>query len=617
VPASRYVIGIDLGTTNNALAYVDTGAGEDQDLVPAHLPVPQVVQPGSVEERPLLPSFLYLPGPNELPAGSLRLPWSADPDYAVGEFARNFGGQVPTRLVSSAKSWLCYSGIDRRAAVLPWKAPENARRVSPLQASTFYLKHLCEAWNFLMAHDVAENRLEQQDIILTVPASFDAVARDLTVEAARAAGLEHVTLLEEPQAAFYAWIDTSQEKWRKQVEVGDVILVCDVGGGTTDLTLIAVSEEEGQLVLTRVAVGDHILLGGDNMDLALAHAAAQTFAQKGIKLDAGQMLMLWHSCRVAKEALFSDPALTSSPVTVLGRGSRVIGGTIKGELTRAEVERVLVDGFFPQSSPDAEPKRQRTVGLQELGLPYAADPAVSKHLAYFLRRNAEVLAQRAPARRGKKKLSQPTAVLFNGGVFKAEALQQRLVSILNHWADKAGAPAVKVLQAADLDLAVARGAAYYGMVRRGRGVRIRGGAPRSYYIGIESSLPAVPGSPPPLKALCVVPFGMEEGTQSDVPGQEFGLIVGEPAEFRFFGSTVRRSDPIGTLVEEWEGQLDELSPLTTTLEAPGSEGRTVPVHLHSKVTEIGTLELWCLSRDGKQRWKLEFNVRERPGSEEV
>jgi molecular chaperone DnaK (HSP70) len=609
---SRYVVGIDLGTTNSALAYVDTGAGVDEDVVPAHLPVPQVVQPGVVEERPLLPSFLYLPGPNELPAGSLRLPWSSDRDYAVGEFARDFGGQVPTRLVSSAKSWLCHPGIDRRAPVLPWKAPENARHVSPLEASSFYLKHLCEAWNFLIARDVAENRLEQQDIILTVPASFDAVARELTVEAARAAGLEHITLLEEPQAAFYAWIDASHETWRKQVEVGDVVLVCDIGGGTTDLTLIAVSEEDGQLALTRVAVGDHILLGGDNMDLTLAHAAAQTFAQKGTKLDAGQMLMLWHSCRVAKETILADPKLATSPVTVLGRGSRVIGGTLKGELSRVEVERVLVEGFFPQCAPDAEPKRQRTVGLQELGLPYAADPAVTKHLASFLRRNAEVLAQRAPSRRGKKKVSQPTAVLFNGGVFKGEPLRQQLVSVLNYWADKAGAPAVRVLQGTDLDLAVARGAAYYGMVRRGRGIRIRGGAPRSYYIGVESSLPAVPGSPPPLKALCVVPFGMEEGTEGDVPGQEFGLVVGEPAEFRFLGSTVRRSDAIGTMVEEWEGQIDELSPLATTLESPGSEGRTVPVHLHSRVTEIGTLELWCLSRDGKQRWKLEFNVRERP-----
>jgi hypothetical protein len=332
-----------------------------------------------------------------------------------------------------------------------------------LEASTYYLKHLCEAWNAAMARDVAEHRLEQQDIVLTVPASFDAAARELTVEAARAAGLEHVTLLEEPQAAFYAWIDASRDAWRTQVEVGDVVLVCDLGGGTTDLTLIAVTEEAGTLALTRVAVGDHILLGGDNMDLALAHAAAQQFAQQGIKLDAGQMQLLWHSCRAAKETLFSQPQAATAPVTVLGRGSRVIGGTLKGELTRAEVERVLVDGFLPDCPLDAEPKRQRTVGLQELGLSYAADPAVTKHLAYFLRRNAEVLAERAPSRRSKKKSFQPTAVLFNGGVFKAEPLRQRLVAVLNHWTEKAGGTPVKVLPGTDLDLAVARGAAYYGL----------------------------------------------------------------------------------------------------------------------------------------------------------
>jgi molecular chaperone DnaK (HSP70) len=612
MPLSRYVVGIDLGTTNSALAYVDTGAGEGKDPVLVPFAVPQVVQQGAVAERPLLPSFLYLPGAGEVPAGSLKLPWAPDRDFAVGEFARNFGSQVPTRLVASAKSWLCHPGIDRRAPVLPWKAPENGRRVSPLEAATRYLRHFCEAWNYALAREVPENRLEQQDIILTVPASFDAVARELTVEAARAAGLEHVTLLEEPQAAFYAWIDANGDNWRKQVEVGDVVLVCDVGGGTTDLTLIAVSEEEGQLALTRVAVGDHILLGGDNMDLALAHAAAGALAKKGTKLDAGQMQLLWHSCRAAKETLFADPKLAATPVTVLGRGRSVIGGAVKSELTRTEVEQVLVDGFFPPCPPDAEPRRQRSVGLQELGLPYAADPAVTKHLAYFLHRNAEVLAQRAPAKRGKKRAPQATAVLFNGGVFKAAPLRERLVTVLNAWTEKGGGAPVRVLQGNDLDLAVARGAAYYGLVRRGRGVRIRGGAARAYYVGIESSLPAVPGSPPPLKALCVVPFGMEEGTEADVPGQEFGLVVGEPAEFRFLGSTVRRGDAVGTLVDEWEGQIDELSPLSTALEAPGNEGRTVPVHLHSKVTEVGTLELWCRSRDGKQRWKLEFNVRERP-----
>jgi hypothetical protein len=299
-------------------------------------------------------------------------------------------------------------------------------------------------------------------------------------------------------------------------------------------------------------------------------------------------------------------------VTVLGRGSRVIGGSLKGELTRADVERVLLDGFFPECPPDAEPRRQRAVGLQELGLPYASDPAVTKHLASFLHRHAEVMAEHAPPKKAKKKSRHPTAVLFNGGVFKADPLRERVVSILNDWAKADGAAPVKVLAGGDLDLAVARGATYYGLVRRGKGVRIRGGAARAYYVGIESSLPAVPGAPPPLKALCVVPFGMEEGTEADVPGQEFGLVVGEPAEFRFLGSTVRRSDMVGTMVEEWEGQIDELSPLSTTLEAPGLGGQTVPVHLHSKVTEVGTLELWCLSRDGKRRWKLEYNVRERP-----
>ena len=607
--APRFVVGIDLGTTNSALAYLDTGRGEEAALEVMN--IAQTVHPGTVEDRPLLPSFLYLPGPNELPAGSLSLPWDASRDFAVGEFARNHGSQVPTRLVSSAKSWLCHSGVDRRAPILPFKAPEGGRKVSPLQASTYYLRHLCDAWNHTVAKDVAANRFEQQDIILTVPASFDAAARELTVEAARAAGLEQVTLLEEPQAAFYSWIESSGDEWRSHVEVGDVVLVCDLGGGTTDLSLIAVSEEAGNLVLTRVAVGDHILLGGDNMDLALAHTVAAAFAAKGTKLDASQMLTLWHACRSAKEKLFGDRSISSAAVTLPGRGSRVLAGTIKSELSREEVERVLIDGFFPDCEPDSVPKQQRAIGLQELGLPYASDPAVTKHLAHFLSRQAEVLAEKTTSRRGKKKAPQPSAVLFNGGVFKADPLRERIVGILNRWGKSAGGGSVKVLSGTDLDLAVARGAAYYGLVRRGKGVRIRGGTARSYYIGVETSLPAVPGSPPPIKALCVVPFGMEEGTEADLPDQEFGLIVGAPAEFRFLGSTVRHSDPAGTMVEDWEGQIDELSPMTTTLDAPGREGNTVPVHLHSKVTEVGTLELWCLSRDGKQRWKLEYNVREK------
>jgi molecular chaperone DnaK (HSP70) len=611
--ASRFVIGIDLGTTNCALAYIDTGRGEEADSHGQTLSIPQVVQPGIVENRPLLPSFLYLPGEKEQPAGSLKLPWG-DRDFCVGEFARNFGSQVPTRLVASAKSWLCHPGVDRKAPILPWKAPEGGRKVSPLEASTRYLKHLAEAWNHSIAKDVVDHRLENQEIVLTVPASFDAVARELTVEAARAAGFEHLTLLEEPQAAFYAWLDACGEKWRDQVKIGDLILVGDVGGGTTDFTLIEVAEANGQLELTRLAVGDHLLLGGDNMDLALAHFAAQQFAAKGAKLDTAQLIALGYSARSAKEILLADPSLKAAPVTVLGRGSKVIGGTLKGELARADVEKILLEGFLPLCKFDVEPGKARAAGFQELGLPYVADAAISKHLAQFLARQKEFLAERETTSKRKKKnlVGLPTAILFNGGVFKSPLLQERLTTVLNSWTKEAKTEAVRVLTGNDLDQAVARGAAYYGLVRRGKGIRIRGGTARGYYIGIESSMPAVPGMPTPLKALCVAPFGMEEGTETDIPSQEFGVIVGEQVEFRFLGSATRRQDAPGTLIEDWQGDIEELTPLKTKLGEEKS-GRLVPVHLHTKVTEVGQLELWCLSRDGKERFKLEFNVREEPG----
>jgi hypothetical protein len=512
---------------------------------------------------------------------------------------------VPTRLVASAKSWLCHPGVDRRAPILPWKAPESTRHVSPLEASRLFLSHLVEAWNHTIAKNDPAQRLELQDVVLTVPASFDAAAREMTLEAAHAAGLVNLTLLEEPQSAFYAWLDTHRDDWRNLIKVGELILVADVGGGTTDLSLIEVGETDGTLALTRLAVGDHILLGGDNMDLTLAHTAAGHLAKKNTKLDAGQMLLMSHSTRRAKELLFSDPKLASAPVTVLGRGSKVIGGTIQTELARAEVEQVLVEGFFPQVPLDSVPARARAGGLQELGLPYAADPAVTKHLAYFLSRQAESLKER-------RTKMLPSAVLYNGGVFKAAPLRDRLQKVIAQWSKDAKAGKVRELPGTDLDLAVSRGAAYYGLVRRGRGVRIRGGTARAYYIGVETSLPAVPGGPPPIKALCVAPFGMEEGTETDLPGQEFGLVVGEPVEFRFLGSTTRREDTAGTLIEDWQGPVEELAPVSVTLPAKsGPAGRVVPVHLHAKVTEVGQLELSCRSRDGAESWKLEFNVREK------
>jgi hypothetical protein len=591
--SARYVVGIDLGTTNSAIGYVDTA-----DEKPAVRPfaIPQVTQPGVVEERPTLPSFLYLAAPEELPAGAFALPWSGSEHkntlVTAGELARSHGWKVPMRLVSSAKSWLCATHVDRTAPILPWGAPEEVGKRSPVSVSTAYLAHLRGAWD----RAFPQAPLAEQDVFLTVPASFDAVARELTVRAATEAGLPKVTLLEEPQAAFYAWLARQGDAWRKQLEVGDVVLVCDIGGGTTDFSLIAASESDGNLVLERVAVGDHILLGGDNMDLALAHQVRARLEAEGHKLDAWQMASLVHSCRQAKEDLLNHPDRASAPIVVLGRGSKLIGGSIKTELARAELE-ILLDGFFPIVDAEARPQKARRVGLRELGLPFAADPAVTRHLAGFLG------GQREQHRRA-------TAVLFNGGVMKGRPLRQRILETLDGWSDSPEDD-LKVLEGNDLDLAVAHGAAYYGLVRRGKGVRIRGGTARAYYIGIESSMPAVPGMSPPLKALCVAPFGMEEGTEATLPDEELGLVVGEPAEFRFLSSSTRRDDRAGTMVEDAERELAELAPVSAALPAEdGEAGQVVPVTLKSRVTEIGTLELWCEERGGTRRWKLEYNVRE-------
>jgi molecular chaperone DnaK (HSP70) len=599
---SRYVVGIDLGTTNSALAYADTREVTPEGPAPIHaLAISQLVGLGDVGQRSVLPSFLYLSAPKEFPTGATDLPWKSPGDRVVGTFAREHGLKVPGRLVSSAKSWLSHPGVDRRAALLPYTAAEGVAKVSPVAASSAYLGHLRDAWNHQIAGKTSADRLEHQDVLLTVPASFDAAARELTVESARAAGLEQVTLLEEPQAAFYSWLAAQGEEWRKKVKVGDILLVCDVGGGTTDFTLIAVSDEGGELALTRLAVGEHILLGGDNMDLALAHAVAQSLPTGFDGLDAAQRVALGHACRNAKETLFTQTQKAAVPVAVLGRGSRVVGGAVKTELGRELLHRALLEGFLPQCAATEQPERGRRVGLTEIGLAYASDPAITRHLARFL-------SQQAGSLHTGETLIKPSAVLFNGGVFKAAELRSRVAEILAAWS---GRP-VPALEAPDLDLAVALGAAYYGQVRRGKGVRIRGGVPRSYYVGIETSAPAVPGVSPPIKALCVVPMGMEEGTAADVPGPEFGLVVGEPAVFRFLGSTTRRDDPVGTVLDRWApDQLQELAPLETALPvADGTAGEVVPVQLHSQVTEVGTLDLWCNSTADKRRWKLEFNVRE-------
>jgi hypothetical protein len=602
----KYVIGIDLGTTNSALAYTAIALEADTPSEVTLMPVPQLVNPGEVRDEPLLPSTLYVPGANDFPAGSLELPWDEEPRFVVGQLAQKRGMENIGRLVTSAKSWLSHSGVDRTADILPWRAPEGVQKLSPVEASARYLEHLGRAWDF----KVPDAPFAQQQILVTVPASFDAVARELTLQAAERAGYRDVTLLEEPQAAFYAWIERHQD-WRERVEVGDLILVVDIGGGTTDFTLIAVTEQNGELGLERMAVGEHILLGGDNMDLALARLVAERLAQKGTRIDSFQLQALWHNCRLAKEKLL-EPGSTAKeqPVTILGKGTGLVGGTIKAMLGRADIDQVLGEGFFPAVASIDLPQRQRRVGLQEIGLPYAADAAVTRHMAQFLRQDAAP-GERERVRRGPSGLAAPTHILFNGGVLRANFVRERIVNTLNSWLAEEGFEAVRSLTGEDLMHAVSRGAAYYGLARRGRGVRIRGGVPRTYYVGIESAMPAVPGMAAPLKALTVAPFGMEEGTSVEIPQREFGLVVGEPAEFRFFSSTVRKDDPPGALIEDFGDELQELSPMQVELPAAVKNGSaTVPVSFETVVTETGMLQLWCVARDGR-RWKLEFNVRER------
>ena len=563
-----------------------------------------------MDAKPLLPSFLYLPHESELTPADMALPWGAADGYVVGEFARSRGAATPIRLVSSAKSWLCHPGVDRRAPLLPADAPAEVARVSPLTASIRYLSHLRWAWD--QAHPEAP--FDAQDITVTIPASFDPAARELTAEACKAAGYQHLTLLEEPQAALYSWIQASGGDWRKQVKHGDIILVVDVGGGTTDLSLIAVLERDGNLALQRVAVGEHILLGGDNMDLALAYGVARKLAGEGKQLDAWQTRALAHGCRSAKEQLLADETLQSVPVVVPSRGSKLIGGSIRTEVARAEVLAMLVEGFFPQVAVTDKPITRARAALTQLGLPYAQDAAVTRHLAAFLARQAGA-TEHIDGLQGTQPedvaFLHPTAILFNGGVLKAPQIEQRIQSVINGWLTADGAQPARLLDGANLDLAVARGAAYYGHVRQGRGVRIRGGTAQSYYVGVESNMPAIPGMEPPMSALCLAPFGMEEGTEVALDAQEFGLVVGEAVRLRFFGSSVRRTDAVGTLLDFWgPEELVELQEIELNLPAEGrTPGEVVPVTLQARVTDIGTLELNAVPVGGVERWKVELDVR--------
>ncbi|MFP6663111.1 MAG: Hsp70 family protein [Deltaproteobacteria bacterium] len=589
---SRFVVGIDLGTTNSTLAWVDMQAEEPQVEV---FGVAQLVAPGTVESPTILPSFLLLPRAGEFDAAQTRLPWGGSAERIVGAAAARRAAESPHQVVSSAKSWLCHGTAARRDAILPLGAGEDDARISPLEATTAYLAHLRAAWDLAMAADDPSARLEAQDVILTVPASFDAEARELTIEAARAAGLPEPHLLEEPQAAVYNWVETLGDGWRDAVSLGDSLLVCDVGGGTTDFSLVVVGEEQGALVLERVAVGDHLLLGGDNMDLALAYTVRGRLVAAGKRLNARQVQSLVAACREAKERLLGADAPQSLPIVILGQSRKLIGGTLRAELSRAEVVQLLVEGFFPRVDADAVVQEADASGLSELGLPFVADSAISRHLASFLRAH--------PTPQG----GLPTCVLYNGGVMAATALAERSSEILAAWSEAAGTAAPRVIGGDDLRHAVARGAVAYGRARRGEGIRIRGGTARSYYVGVVSAMPSVPGHPPPTKALCVMPFGIEEGSRLTVPGPGFGLLVGREAGFRLFASSTRLDDQVGAVLDEFDAEeLDELTPLHALL--PGESGERVRVSLEAEITEIGTLEVSFVAAGG-ERHRLSFGVR--------
>lgn len=591
---AMYSIGIDLGTTNSALAY----ATLSDDRAPvALLDIPQMDSATAMGSSKLLPSFCYLPTEAERESGTLMLTGTKKEVAVTGRFARAQSADVPTRTIAAAKSWLCHPRVDRHEAILPWNAPGDVDKISPVTASSLYLRHLVRAWN----EQFPDAPFNQQQVTLTVPASFDASARDLTRDAAAKAGFpKNFILLEEPQAALYAWLETRGENWRKELKVGDVILVCDVGGGTTDFTLITVQESNGDLELSRLAVGNHILVGGDNMDLALAFAAQHLFREQGHELDAWQSVSLWHACRAAKETMLAPDGPDRHPVTILGRGSRVIGGSISVELTRALTEQTLLDGFLPACTLAERPVRRPASGFKQLGLPYESDTAISRHLARFL-------SEHGPE---GQTACRPTRLIFNGGVFKSAGLKARIQTILQSWFPDHGAPHI-LAGSEDLDFAVARGAAYYGRVKQQGGLRIRGGTARAYYIGIETAGLAVPGASRPLHALCVVPHGMEEGTSLHVPGEEIGLVVGEPVHFRFFSSASRTADTAGDLLTSWrEDELEETDALEAALpSAQNAEGGYVPVRMETAVTELGVLEVWCASTVSDERWKLEFSVR--------
>jgi len=610
--SSRYIVGIDLGTTNSSVSYVDTmtiSKQKDAAFTIEDFPILQIISPGEFDARDLLPSFHYEAAPQEFNAGALNLPWDGKNTNVMninGVFARSHGSKVPGRLVVSAKSWLSHSGVDRSAPILPWHGAADVEKISPVEASSRFISHIRQAWN----HAHPQDLLEHQDVVLTVPASFDEVARELTVGAAKAAGLTNIVLLEEPLSAFYSWIHRNAIDWQSKLKPGQRILICDIGGGTTDFTLIEVRADDAQgISFHRIAVGDHLILGGDNLDLALAYKAENRITN-GKRLTPRQFTALVRSCQFAKEALLSENPPQKATVSAPGGGSSLIGGTVSDEITLDEAQKIVIDGFFPFTPIDEKPSARQS-GFQEFGLPYAPDAAVTKYLAAFLK--AHVSSESSS---DNSVGARPDVVLFNGGVLSSHIVKKRIVNVLESWfrdnkdkrdenkgkdSDDDWSPVI--LENERPELAVSRGAAYFGIVRRGVGVRVSAGLARSYYIEIETAADVK-------KALCLVPAGLQEGQSVIIADRTFELLIRQPVEFPLYISSVRTVDKPGDLVDIDPLEMRSLPPIRTVLRSgKGMEALSVAVKLHAALNEIGVLDMWCSERDGNRSWKLQFDVR--------
>ena len=592
--ASRFIVGIDLGTTNTAVAYIDTRESDR----PQPFAVPQIVEAGEVAAGDVLPSFCYIPAETELSGGTLQLPWKRQRKQVVGVFARNHGAAVPGRMVASAKSWLAHGGVDRTSPILPWGSDiGEEQQLSPVEVSRCYIEHIRHAWNHrfgdLTDDDGTPCLLEHQDVVLTVPASFDEVARELTVQAARQAGLDRITLLEEPLAAFYAWLLQHESDWNDTLREQEKVLVVDIGGGTTDFSLVDL--EQGG-TLRRTAVGDHLLLGGDNIDMALAREAEQAW---GRKLGPREWSLLCQEGRRAKEKILTEEDSDAVTLSITGAGSSVVAGTQSCELRRDKILDILLNGFFP-AVPKESPPPARRRGMRELGLPYVSDPAVTRHLLVFLRRAAG-----GDGKDPQAPVLIPDRILFNGGSMLPRLIRGRIAETIGSWGE--GKAPVQELQSADLNLAVGRGAAYYGRVRRGKGVRVRGGIARSYYLEVQSRETD--------ELLCVMPRETEEGEAVQLSAHQFQAVTNRPVRFPLFSSSTRLHDRAGDVLTERE-EMTELPPLQTVLSyGRQSQHRRINVEVAAVLNEVGTLDIWCMTPDGHQRYPLKFDLRGRGAAE--